>query len=79
MPTGNHGKSDFPYINWSKETRHSLLIQIKKLERDSLDKENYETIDGTIEWESQADIGQLLIEVLIATVITGAIFILVKC
>ncbi|MDZ7717693.1 MAG: hypothetical protein U5K72_02590 [Balneolaceae bacterium] len=22
IPTGNHGESDSPYINWSKETRH---------------------------------------------------------
>ena len=100
IPTGNHGKSDSPYINWFKETRHlffadsnykeniTFLIltedntgsksKAENLDPNSLNEENYETMEGTIKWESHVDIGQLLIEVLLATVITGAIFIFVR-
>ncbi|MGM0582817.1 MAG: hypothetical protein ACQETL_19230 [Bacteroidota bacterium] len=100
IPTGNHGESDSPYINWTKETRHltfsdsnfeediTYLIlseentdsksKAEDLEADTLNKENYKSVDGTIEWESQINTGQLLIEILLTIVLTSALFIFIR-
>lgn len=89
-------KSDFPYINWSKETRHLLFAdsnfeedvtyliltenntdsksKVENLEPNSFNRENYETIDGPMKWESQVDIGPLMIEVLLTIDIISGIF-----
>jgi len=80
IPGGDYGESDSRNINWTKDSRRFFFQDnnfetdiILKIVPENLSENNpAESIDGTIEWESEINIGRMLIELLLISLVSVA-------
>lgn len=80
IPSGDYGESDYSDINWTDSRRRLFFqdnnfqedIKIKLVPKDLSENNPAQELDGTIEWETEINVGRLLIELLLISLVSLA-------